>query len=209
MSPGSSPGQVLRPDLAYIARWIRPRSRVLDLGCGDGGLLAHLTTERGCTGYGLEIDMDNVVSCIGRGVDVIQLDLDEGLSDFENDSFDYVVLAQTLQATRFPLRLLDEMLRVGRQGIVTFPNFGHWRCRLDVALRGRMPVSPALPHQWYDTPNIHLCTLRDFERLCHSRSIRVLERAALDHALRQRVGARIAPNLMAELALYRFERAAA
>jgi methionine biosynthesis protein MetW len=196
----------LRADLAHIARWIRPASRVLDLGCGDGALLAHLAHARRCTGYGLEIADDNVVRAIGRGVDVIQLDLDEGLPDFEDGSFDYVVMAQTLQAVRHPGRLLGEMLRVGAEGIVTFPNFGHWRSRFDIALRGRMPVSPALPHQWHDTPNIHLCTLRDFEALCRAHGIRVLERAVLDHAHRARLAARLAPNLMGEIALYRFER---
>lgn len=203
---GTEPAPPLRADLAHIARWIRPHSRVLDLGCGDGLLLAHLATQRHCTGYGLEIDTDNVVAAIGRGVDVIQLDLDDGLADFEDASFDYVVMAQTLQAVRHPDRLLREMLRVGREGIVTFPNFGHWRSRLDIAVHGHMPVSPALPHEWYDTPNIHLCTLRDFERLCARSGTRVLERVVLDHAHRTRRLARLAPNLMGEIALYRFDR---
>ena len=126
----------LREEQMLIADWIRPGSRVLDLGCGDGSLLARLKDERDCTGYGIEIDRENIVQCIGSGVNVIQSDLDRGLSDFDDDSFDYVVMTQTLQAVHYPNRLLREMLRVGREGIVTFPNFGHWRCRLQV-LAGR------------------------------------------------------------------------
>lgn len=197
----------LRADLALISQWIRPGSRVLDLGCGDGALLDYLRTERAVTGYGLELETDNVVRCVQRGVDVLQLDLDRGLPDFDDGAFDYVVMAATLQAVYYPVRLLNEMLRVGRQGIVTFPNFGHWRSRVDIALRGRMPLSPALPHEWYDTPNIHLCTLRDFDRLCQQQSIRVLERKVVDHQHRTRWAARLLPNLMGEIAVYRFERA--
>jgi len=195
----------LRPDLAIISEWIEPGSRVLDLGCGDGTLLKYLQEHRNVTGYGLEIDPDNVLACIKNNVDVIQTDLDAGLSDFDEDSFDYVVMTHTLQAVSYPHRLVKEMLRIGRQGIVTFPNFGHWRVRTQLLLKGRMPVSNALPHAWYDTPNIRLCTVKDFEELCKTQGIRILERQVLDHTHRQRALARLLPNLLGEIAMYRFE----
>ncbi|NLO80837.1 MAG: methionine biosynthesis protein MetW [Xanthomonadaceae bacterium] len=195
----------MRPDLAIISEWIEPGSRVLDLGCGDGTLLKYLQEHRNVTGYGLEIDPDNVLACIKNNVDVIQTDLDAGLSDFDEDSFDYVVMTHTLQAVSYPHRLVKEMLRIGRQGIVTFPNFGHWRVRTQLLLKGRMPVSNALPHAWYDTPNIRLCTVKDFEELCKTQGIRILERQVLDHTHRQRALARLLPNLLGEIAMYRFE----
>jgi len=196
----------LRPDLAIISEWIKPGSRVLDLGCGDGTLLKYLQTHRQVSGYGLEIDPANVVACIRNRVDVIQTDLDAGLSDFDPDSFDYVVMTQTLQAVYQPHRLLREMLRIGRQGIVTFPNFGYWRLRLQLALKGRMPMSEALPHMWYETPNIRLFTLRDFEELCREQGIRILERHVLDHVHRRRAWSDLIPSLLGEIAMYRFER---
>ncbi len=197
----------LRPDLALISEWIQPGSRVLDLGCGEGVLLRHLQETRECSGYGLEIDARNIQRCVEAGINVLQLDLDAGLSDFDADSFDYVLMTQTLQAVRHPHRVIDEMLRVGRQGIVTFPNFGHWQCRVHLGLFGRMPVSDALPHQWYDTPNIHLCTVRDFQRLCREHRVRVLQRAMLDNHHKTDRLMRMFPNLFAEVALYRFQRA--
>ncbi|RFA31482.1 methionine biosynthesis protein MetW [Alkalilimnicola ehrlichii] len=196
----------MRPDLEIISRWIAPRSRVLDLGCGDGTLLRHLQETREVSGYGLEIDPDNIVSCVKNRVNVIQTNLDRGLSDFDEDSFDYVVMSQTLQAVNYPDRLLDEMLRVGREGIVTFPNFAHWRLRFHLTVKGRMPMSGALPHSWYNTPNIHLCTIRDFEALCESKGIRILQRMVLDHTHRRRWPSRLLPNLMGEIAMYRFRR---
>ncbi len=198
----------LREEQALIANWIAPGSRVLDLGCGDGSLLAHLRRERGCSGYGVEIDDENIVQCIAAGVNVIHSDLDRGLSDFDDDSFDYVVMTQTLQAVRYPNRLLHEMLRVGREGIVTFPNFGHWRCRLQV-LAGRMPVTRHLPSTWYHTSNIHMCTVRDFEALCALERIEILQHAAVDTALRSALAMRLLPNLFSEIAIYRFRRRAA
>lgn len=196
----------LRPDLDIISGWITPGSRVLDLGCGDGALLAYLQDNRRVTGYGLEIDDVNIVKCIQAGVNVIQTDLDAGLSDFLADTFDYVVMTQTLQAIYYPHKLLNEMLRIGREGIVTFPNFGHYKARLQIGLGGHMPISKSLPNDWYDTPNIHLCTLKDFERLCHQQGIHILQRTVVDHAHRTSLGMRLLPNLLGEIALYRFER---
>lgn len=197
-----------RIDFRIIADWIRPHSRVLDLGCGDGSLLDYLAQSKGVSGYGLEIDDAHVGTCIRRGVNVIQTDLDAGLSEFDERSFDFVILSLTLQAVKYPDRLLREMLRVGTEGIVTFPNFGHWRTRWQLGFLGRMPVSPALPHDWYNTPNIHLCTLRDFAKLCRDENIEVLESQVVDHAHRQRLGFRLFPNMLGEIALYRFRRAA-
>lgn len=196
----------LRADLAIISDWIAPNSRVLDLGCGDGALLAHLRRTRQVSGYGLEIDSANVVRCIENGVDVIHTNIDAGLSEFADNFFDYVIMTQTLQAVRYPDKVLTEMLRVGREGIVTFPNFGHWRVRLQLALGGHMPISRTLPNQWYDTPNIHLCTVHDFERLCDEHDIAVLHRTVVDHAHRSAPSMRLLPNLLGEIALYRIRR---
>lgn len=196
----------MRTDLELIANWIERGRRVLDLGCGDGTLLKHLQEQRQVTGYGLEIDDINIVTCLKAGINVIQTDLDAGLSEFNTHAFDYVVMTQTLQAVHFPNRLLDEMLRVGRQGIVTFPNFGHWRTRATLGLGGHMPITRTLPNQWYDTPNIHLCTLTDFEDLCRQKNIHILERAVVDSQHRHGLGQRLLPNLLGEIALYRFQR---
>lgn len=166
---------LLRPDFTIIASWIQPGSKVLDLGCGDGTLLGYLQDTLGVHGYGVEIDDANILACLNNGVNVIQSDLESGLSGFESDSFDYVILSQTLQAMRHTEDIIKEILRVGKEGIVTFPNFGHWKNRLQV-LFGHMPVSQTLPYEWFDTPNIHLCTLNDFEQLCHRHGIHIIER---------------------------------
>ncbi|MET0680024.1 MAG: methionine biosynthesis protein MetW, partial [Burkholderiales bacterium] len=179
-----------------------PEATVLDLGCGDGLLLKFLTGTRGVKGYGIEIDDGNVLACVKNGMNVIQSDLERGLQGFDAGSFDYVILSQTLQAMRHTEEIVLEMLRVGRQGIVAFPNFGHWQARWQVAVGGRMPVSDALPYQWYDTPNLHLCTISDFERFCVGHSVRILERIVL-HAGRQ---VEFLPNLLGSLAVFRFEK---
>ena len=189
----------MRPDFSTIAGWIAPSARILDLGCGDGSLLAHLRESRGATGYGVEIDDDGVLASIGNGVNVIQSDLETGLAGFDNQSFDSVILSQTLQAMHRIESIVAEMLRVGREAIVSFPNFGHWSHRMQV-LRGRMPVSQSLPYQWYNTPNVHLCTVADFDAFCAERRFRVDERVVLHDA--QRV--QFLPNLFGSLAIYRF-----
>jgi len=196
----------MRPDLELISDWVAADSRMLDLGCGDGALLAHLAATRRVHGYGLEIDPANIERCIAAGVNVLQYDLNHGLGDFRDASFDVVVMTQTLQAVAHPNLLLEEMLRVGREGIVTFPNFGHWRCRAALAM-GRMPMSKALPNTWYDTPNIHLCTVADFEDLCATLGIEILQRAVVDHAHRSGLGLRLLPGLLGEICLYRLRHA--
>ena len=195
----------VRQDLRIIANWITPGSRILDLGCGDGTLLAYLRDEYNVSGYGLEIDPDNITTCVAKKLNVLQTDLDAGLSDFDEESFDYVVMTETLQAIRHPDKLLQEMLRIGREGIITFPNFGHWRSRLQIAL-GHMPVTPSLPSEWYNTENIHLCTLADFEDLCGKLGIHVLERTVVDRTHETDFLMKLAPNLFGEIALYRFRK---
>ena len=190
-----------RPDFAAIAAWIPQGSSVLDLGCGDGSLLSYLRETREVRGYGVEISDANIAACIANNVNVIQNDLDSGLADFENDSFDYVILSQTLQATRHTEALMKEIVRVGREGIVSFPNFGYWKNRLQVFL-GNMPVSKELPYQWYDTPNVHLCTLHDFENLCSTHEIRILGR----HVMAGGNDVLALPNLLGSTAVYRFKR---
>src|SRR6478672_2047059 len=198
MSQGNAAGHH-RPDFAAIAGWIQLGSSVLDLGCGDGTLLRYLKDTRRTRGYGVEIDDTSILACVKNGVNVVQSDLERGLSGFEDDSFDYVVLSQTLQAMRNSEIVIREMLRVGREGIVTFPNFGYWKNRLEV-LRGRMPVSDNLPYQWFDTPNVRLCTVDDFEVFCHARGVRILERKLLTQGREVNT----APNLLGALAVYRF-----
>jgi len=197
----------LRADQALIAEWIRPGSRILDLGCGDGRLLAALQREHGASGYGVEIDPENIVKCIANGIHVVQINLDDGLNDFDDNSFDYVVMTQTIQAVRFPQRLLHEMLRIGREGIVTFPNMGHWKCRFQLAF-GKMPITRHLPNTWHSTPNIHICTISDFEDMCASEKIEILQRTAVDSEHRAGVAMRVLPNLLGEIAMYRFRRSA-
>ena len=191
-----------RPDFAAIAAWIPEGATVLDLGCGDGSLLRYLKETRAVRGYGVEISDPGIVSCIANSVNVIQNDLESGLADFESNSFDYVMLSQTLQATRHTEALVQEMLRVGREGIVSFPNFGYWKNRLNVLL-GNMPVSRELPYQWYDTPNVHLCTLHDFENFCRDQRVQILERRVMTGENEMKV----LPNLLGSTAVYRFKRA--
>lgn len=196
----------MRADLSHIQKWIEPGSRVLDLGCGDGEFLKSLQLERQVQGLGLEINAGNITKAISRGLNIVEQNMDQGLGNFEDQSFDTVVMAHALQAVHFPHRVLNEMLRIGRQGIVTFPNFGHWRCRLHLGTRGRMPVSKYMPHAWYDTPNIHFCTVRDFEQLCQDQSIRILHRDVVGNATRSSLLAPAWPNLFATTAIYHLSR---
>jgi len=201
MIQNTKPSDTFRPDFAAIALWISSGAKVLDLGCGDGSLLRYLRDTRGIFGYGVEIDDNNVLGCVKNGVNVIQSDLESGLSIFESDSFDYVILSQTLQAMRHTEEIVNEMLRVGKQGIVSFPNFGYWKNRMQI-ISGHMPISEELPYQWFDTPNIHLCTLGDFEKLCRLCGAQILERIVMNDN-RQIT---FLPNLIGKLAFYRFER---
>lgn len=187
-----------RPDLEAIAQWVAPGARVLDLGCGDGSLLRHLWEKNRAHGYGVEIDDAEVLACFRNDVNVLQLDLESGLALFQGGSFDYVILSETLQTIHRIEFLTREMLRVGKEAIVSFPNFGHWQARAQVML-GRMPVSEELPYEWYDTPNVHLCTLEDFEDFCRKLGVRIRERLVLHEG--QPVT--MLPNLLGSLAVYR------
>ena len=190
-----------RKDLEVIARLVPPGSRVLDLGCGTGELLAYLRDKRQCTGYGVELDDANVLACVNRGVKVIQLNLEEGLKLFDDRSFDVVLQLETLQHLRNAEHMLRETARVGRIGIVSFPNFAHWPNRLAV-MRGRMPVTRALPYEWYDTPNIRVGTYKDFEVLARKNGLDILDSFGLQHGeVRRRW-----PNLTASVAVFKFER---
>jgi methionine biosynthesis protein MetW len=193
-----------RADFEAIAQWVRAGASVLDLGCGDGSLLRFLKDKRGASGYGVEIDHAKLLASVRNRVSVIQSDLESGLWGFESGSFDYVILSQTLQAVRHTEQIIREMLRVGREGIVTFPNFGYWGHRLQVFLGGHMPVSRSLPFQWYNTPNVHLFTIGDFESFCDEHGVRILERAVMDRGRMVKLW----PNLRGSLAVYRFDKGA-
>jgi methionine biosynthesis protein MetW len=189
----------LRPDLATIADWIAPGAHVLDLGCGDGALLDHLLRAKGCTGYGVEIDDAQVLACARRGVDVIQQDIETGLDVFAASRFDVVVLSMAIQATHETERVLREMSRLGAEGIVSFPNFGHWSHAWSI-LRGRMPISREMPYRWYDTPNLHLSTLKDFEDFVDRLGLVVQRRTCLADG--RPVG--LLPGLRCTQAIYAF-----
>lgn len=191
----------IRSDFALIANWVNQNAKVLDLGCGDGALLTHLHQVHDIRGYGVEKDDANWLIAMQNGVDVIQMNLEEGLSGFEDNSFDTVILSQTLQAVLNTEGIVQEMLRVGREAIVTFPNFGYWRHRIQL-ISGQMPVSNNLPYQWYDTPNVHLCTIKDFDNFCNTQKIEVLERLVLTDGAH----VKMLPNLMGSLAMYRLRK---
>ncbi|KAF0812358.1 Ubiquinone/menaquinone biosynthesis C-methyltransferase UbiE [Andreprevotia sp. IGB-42] len=191
----------LRPDLQRIADWIPPQASVLDLGCGDGTLLAWLARNKATRNYGVEIDVDSVTACVEKGINVIHGNMEAGLTQFEDGAFDFVVLSLTIQAMHNVEGILREMLRVGRTGIVTFPNFGYWENRWQILL-GRMPVSETIPYQWYNTPNIHFCTLHDFDALLATLQMRNIGRVVLNEG--QEIT--VLPNWRGSLAVVRFEK---
>lgn len=196
----------MRADLELISDWVAPNSRVLDLGCGNGALLEHLHEYKQVTGYGLEIDADNITQCIEKGIPVLEQDIDQGLTNFDEQGFDVVIMAHALQQFRRPDLLLDEMLRIGKEAIITFPNFGHWRNRVHLGIKGHMPVSEFLPYNWYDTPNIHFCTFKDFRDLCQAKGLKVQRWAAVDGQLRDHWWTRLMPNLFSETAIFKVSR---
>jgi methionine biosynthesis protein MetW len=189
-----------RQDFAIIAGWVNFGSKVLDLGCGDGELLTYLRGSLEVKGYGVEKDDANWLACLQNGTNVIQMDLEDGLSGFEDQSFDTVILSQTLQAMHNTEEIVQEMLRVGREIIVTFPNFGYWRNRIQITT-GTMPVSKTLPYQWFDTPNVHLCTINDFNQFCKNHNITVIERKVITDGNE----INFLPNLLGNLAMYRLK----
>lgn len=195
----------MRIDLNEIQHWIAQNSRILDLGCGDGTLLKFLIDNKQVEGYGLEIDAAQINTCIDKDLNVIEQNLDRGLGNFADKSFDTVIMTQALQTLHFPHLVLDEMLRVGKECIVTFPNFGHWKARFYLATRGRMPVSDLLPYEWYNTPNIHFCTFKDFEVLCRERNIKVIHRQVVNEESDQTLKD-FMPNLFGETAIYHLSK---
>lgn len=192
----------MRIDLKVIEPWVKEHSRILDLGCGDGSLLQHLNEHRQVTGYGLENDPEQIQACLIKGINVIDKSLDRELDDFADKSFDTVIMTFALQVMQHPDIILDEMLRVGKECVVTFPNFGNLQARLSLLLKGKMPVTKRLPYSWYDTPNIHFCTVADFETLCQQKGYRILDKKMLSISALNSTFQNAWPNLFAETAVY-------
>ena len=195
--------QTARQDFKIISDWVPNGAQVLDLGCADGSLMRHLQETKNVYGYGLEREAKNIAKCIDNNINVIQMNLNDGLPSFEDKSFNYVVLSLTLQSIKHATDLIDEMLRVGEEAIVSFPNFGHWSIRLQLALGGKMPVSKRLPYKWHDTPNIRLCTVHDFEVFCNNRNIQILESRVLNNNFQSTLTQKYLPNLFGSIAMFR------
>lgn len=192
----------MRIDLDKIQSYIAHGSHVLDLACGDGELLSRLKAQKNITGVGLENNADYILECIKKNINVIDYDLNQGLGHIANNSYDMVIMTLAIQAMQHPDIILDDMLRIGKECIVTFPNFGHWQARWHIAISGRMPVSDLLPYQWYDTPNIHFCTINDFEALCAEKGIAILERDVVSSRSSEKLLAKWHKNLFGETAIY-------
>ena len=190
--------------LSVIERWVEEQTKVLDLGCGNGDILSALKKTKNINGLGVEIEEKNIEECLLKNINVIEQNIDDGLVNFSNDSFDVVILSQTIQVLKNPNTALEEITRIGKTCIVTIPNFGHWRSRLSLLVGGRMPVTKPLPESWYDTPNIHHCTIRDFDRLCRERNIKILRRTVVDFSHRSSFLMNLHPNLFGINAIYHF-----
>ena len=196
-----------RRDFKIISEWIKKDSTVLDLGCGDSTLLNYLVATKNINGYGLEKDIEKVQESIKKNISVIQADFNVGLEQyFENNFFDYAIMTQALQENKNPDRIIIEMLRIAKEGIVTFPNMGFWKNRFQLGFLGRMPISKSLPNDWFDTPNIHLCTFKDFEILCKDLKIKIIEKKVLNNNYSAKFFSKLFPNLFGEIALYRFKK---
>ena len=194
---------MLRSDIDTILDWVMQGSRVLDLGCGDGELLAALTKQKAISGLGVDIDAGNLIAAVDKGLCVVQQNMEDGLSNFNSKSFDVVIIAFSLQVLTRPHTVLERVVDIGNEAIVSFPNFGHWRSRLSLLFSGRMPKTKALHYSWFDTPNIHFCTVKDFERLCDQLQIEIIERKTSEGGY---ILAKLWPNLFAKSASYRIQR---
>ena len=192
--------------LSVIEKWVEVRSKVLDLGCGNGNILSELQKTKDVIGLGVEIEEKNIEECLLQNINVIEQNIDDGLINFSNDSFDVVILSQTIQVLKNPNNALEEITRIGETCIVTIPNFGHWRSRLSLLLNGRMPVTSPLPESWHATPNIHLCTLKDFEMLCSELLIKIEERVTVNSNNESKWYLDIWPNLFSASAIYKISK---
>ncbi len=192
--------------LSIIERWVEEGTKVLDLGCGNGEILFELKKTKKITGLGVEIEENNIEQCLLKNINVIEQNIDDGLINFSNNSFDVVILSQTIQVLKNPNTALEEITRIGKTCIVTIPNFGHWRSRISLLISGKMPVTQPLPDSWYGTPNIHLCTLKDFENLCNDLSISIEERVAINSGNKNKWYLNIWPNLFSASAIYKISK---